>query len=63
MSNQVREDPAGSGRVVVLGRAAHLDPGQGAHLDPEQGTQGRQGGEQFGEWSTPPRGVVRVRSS
>ena len=55
VSNQVREDPAGSGRVVVLGPAAHLDP--------EQDAQGRQGGEQFGEWSTPPRGVVRVRSS
>jgi len=47
----VREEPVGSGRVVVLGRA----PGQGA-----QG-QGQGGGE-FGEWATHRRGDVRLRS-
>jgi len=48
----VREEPAGSGRVVVLGRT---------HLDADQGAPGRQGVEQFGEWATPHRGDVRVR--
>ena len=47
----MREEPVGSGRVVVLGRA----PGQGA-----QG-QGQGGGE-FGEWATHRRGDVRLRS-
>ena len=50
--NQVREEPVGSGRVVVLGRA---------HQDPELGAQGQGGGE-FGEWATHRRGDVRVRS-
>ena len=43
----MREEPVGSGRVVVLGRA---------HQDPEQDA------EEFGEWATPRRGDVGVRS-
>merc|ERR1719242_1315131 len=58
----VREEPAGSGTVVVLGRA-HLDLDQRAHLNPDQGAPGRQGVEQFGEWATPRRGDVRVREN
>ena len=46
----MREEPVGSGRVVVLGRA---------HQDPEQGAEGA---EEFGEWATPRRGDVDVRS-
>jgi len=49
--NQVREEPVGSGRVVVLGRA-HKDPEQ----DPEQDA------DEFGEWAAPRRGDVDVRS-
>ena len=48
--NQVREEPVGSGRVVVLGRAHH---------SPEQGAEDA---EEFGEWATPRRGDVGVRS-
>jgi len=48
----VREEPAGSGRVVVLGRARQ---------DPDQGAQSRQGAEEFGEWATPGRGDADVR--
>ena len=42
----MREEPAGSGRVVVLG---------GARQDPDQGAQ------EFGEWTTPRSGDVDVR--
>ena len=43
---QVREEPVGSGRVVVLGRP-HQHPDQDA--------------AEFGEWATPRRGDVDVR--
>ena len=46
----MREEPAGSGRVVVLGRA---------HQDREQGAEGA---EEFGEWVTTSPGDIGVRS-